>query len=156
MMKSLLVAGFCAFASGGAWAQSAFETRATTIAEACMAATPANNAPAAVNACQQMLNDIDGLKAANPTLSGHDWNVYYIVSAMGQSRIGNAYGIIDGARTARVCERVERAWDMVSRTNASASPGYTDMINNLRQTTIGTTRLCRNEKGTPVGATPLP
>jgi hypothetical protein len=45
---------------------------------------------------------------------------------------------------------------MVAGTNPGASPGYTAMIENLRQTTSGTVRLCRNEKGTPVGATPLP
>jgi hypothetical protein len=40
--------------------------------------------------------------------------------------------------------------------NPAASPQYTDTMAALRDTQIDVVRKCRNEKGTPAGAVPLP
>jgi hypothetical protein len=159
-MKSSCMALVALFAAAGLEARaqttSEFEGIATTLANACMGAVPKDNPQLAITTCDKLIVDIDTLKAAAPSLAGHDLNVYRVVVAMAQSRVGNSMGIVDGARTARVCDRVERAWDQVSKIDAAASPSYAAVIKNLTDSSVTTTRLCRTEKGTPAGAAPLP
>lgn len=159
-MKSSCMALVALFAAGGLQAHAqtptTFEASATGAASACLAAqqTP-EGAPAAITACEKLIVDLDALKAGNLSLGPHDTNVYHIVMGMAETRVAASMGRIDGVRSARVCQRTEKAWTHIAQTVAASSPGYTDMIDNLRASTQKTIGICRSEFGTPAGAVPL-
>ena len=161
-MKTLRVALMAAACAGGfgASAQSptAFETQATSLASACLSApnsTP-ETASAAIAPCEKLIVDIDALKQANPSLAGHDLNVFLLVKSMGETRVAGSYGAIDGVRSARVCDRTERGWTLISQVNKAQSPTYVGTIDNLVRSSISAISKCRQENGTPAGAAPLP
>lgn len=146
-------------AASGAFAQEGtpYEQAASAASSACFAAAPADNPSASVIACSGLLTDIGKLRAGFEPLSGHDRNVDLVVRVMATTRIGRAYSILDGnLRTARVCTEMEKSWTLISQMNPAASPQYTDTMAALRDTQIDVVRKCRNEKGTPAGAVPLP
>lgn len=158
-MRCLVLAALVSASGLPAYAQtpSQFETQATGFANPCLQITPTpETAQAAVTACDKVIVDLNALKSATPDLTGHDLNVYLVVISMAQARIGNAYGKLDGVRSARVCQRMESSWAATSQINTAMSPGYADLIKNLVDTSVSTTTKCRNEFGTPVGAAPLP
>ncbi|MDP3739317.1 MAG: hypothetical protein Q8R02_18150 [Hyphomonadaceae bacterium] len=135
-----------------------FETQATSLAADCLAAPNATPeaASAAVVTCEKLIVDVDTLKQANPSLGGHDLNVFLIVKSMGESRVAGSYGRIDGVRSARVCDRTERSWALISQLNKTQSPGYAPMMDQLVASTIPAITKCRQENGTPAGAPSLP
>jgi len=161
-MKTLRV-GLMALAVAGAVEASAqappsFETQATALAAGCLSAgneTP-EAASGAIAACEKLIVDLDALKQASPALGGHDLNVFLIVKAMGETRVASTYGKIDGVRSARVCDRTERGWVSVSQVNKADSPAYAAMVDRLVASSVGAIGKCRQEFGTPAGATPLP
>lgn len=161
-MKALRIALVALAGAGGmgasAQAPSAFENQATSLAAACLAAqtTTPEAASGAIIACEKLISDLDVLKQANPSLSGHDLNVFLIVRGMGETRVASSYGNIDGVRSARVCERTERSWTLTSQVNKAQSPGYAAMIDKLVGSAIPAISKCRQEFGTPIGAAPLP
>lgn len=161
-MKTLrfgLMALACAGGIGAsAQAPTAFETQATSMASACLSSdtsTP-EAAGAAIVTCEKLIVDIDALRQANPSISGHDLNVFLVVRGMGESRVAGSYGRIDGVRSARVCDRMERNWTLTSQLNQALSPTYADLIGNLVGSAIPAVSKCRQEFGAPVGAAPLP
>lgn len=151
-----------AFATLGppASAQTAtpFENAAMAATASCFAITATvETAAQAIAACEKTITDMSALKAQSPAIAGHDLNVYLIVNSMAETRIGKSYASQDNnVRTARVCERMERSWALVSQLAPAASPGYVAMIGNLRDSSIAVIRKCREENGTPQGAPPLP
>jgi hypothetical protein len=159
-MKALRVVLAALACAGGASAQSptAFETQATSLANACLSSdisTP-EAANATVATCEKLITDVEALKQANPSISGHDLNVFFVVKSFGESRIAGSYGKIDGVRSARVCDRMERNWALLSQLNKAQSPHYAGLIDQLIGSAIPAVSKCRQENGAPVGAAPLP
>jgi hypothetical protein len=140
-----------------AQAPSTLETQMTGLAGSCLAAkvTP-ETAQDAVMFCDKLVADLAAFKQGTPNLMGHDLNVFHVVMAMAQSRVANSYGKLDGVRSARVCERMELSWQATSAIDPGLSPSYATMIKSLVDTSVSTTRTCRNEFGAPPGAIPLP
>lgn len=144
-------------ASASAQGTSTFESRATTLANSCLIAqATAEAAVTTVAACDKVVTDLAALKASTTNPSGHDSNVFSVVTAMAQTRIANTYGKVDGVRSARVCQRVELAWAETSKLDAAASPSYAAMMKDMVDASISATTKCRNEFGTPADAAPLP
>jgi hypothetical protein len=134
------------------------ETKLSAMAATCLAAkhdTP-ETAATAVVPCQKLLDDLTALKTSKPPLSVPDLNDVLLVQAMGEARVAASYGVIDGARTARVCAGVEREWTALSQFDKARSPAYASAIDDLIKSDIPTVTLCRKEQGTPAGATKLP
>jgi hypothetical protein len=159
-MKALRVVLAALACAGGASAQSptAFETQATSMASACLSSdvsTP-EAATAAVVTCEKLIVDVEALKQANPSLGGHDLNVFLVVKSFGETRVAASYGTIDSVRSARVCERMERNWALLAQLNKSLSPHYAGLIDNLVASAIPAVSKCRQENGAPAGAAPLP
>lgn len=159
-MKSACVVLLLALGVGAsAFAQTptALENQMTGLAAGCMAfkVTP-ETAQSAVTSCDKLVADLEALKQSTPGLAGHDLNVFHVVMAMAQTRVANSYGKLDGVRSARVCQRMELSWRATSAVDATQSPGYATLIKGLVDSSVSTTRLCRNEFGAPVDAAPLP
>jgi hypothetical protein len=161
-MKTFRVCLMALAATGGfsASAQSppTFETKATALSVSCMSAgnqTP-EEASGAIAACEKLIVDLNALRQSNPALGGHDLNVFLLVKAMGEAAVASSYGKIDGVRSARVCDRTERGWMSVSQIKKAESPAYAVMVDQLVASSVGAITKCRQEFGTPAGATPLP
>lgn len=100
------------------------------------------------------LGAMDGpLAAATP----HERNIYLISLTSVLIGVGATMVQIDGVRSARSCENIEAAWTIASYLDARGSPdGYASTIAQVRGEAVQLARLCRNDRGTPAGATPLP
>ena len=89
---------------------------------------------------------------ANASVEERDY-VWFIHGTVLLS-VANAYVAIDGARTARVCDDSERAWQGLG--NISPTVSYRDAVSTSEQTVMSIIRLCRSEQGAPGWARPLP
>lgn len=152
----LLAAGVPAFAQDAPSVSEQF----LVVVRDCLAKNQnASNPPEEdIAICEAMLVSLEEIAAANAgNISPRDQNTYHLYRSLGHSAKAAAYGDIDGARTARVCTAIEAAWTDVSRlVDANASASTIETHKALRATSVGPVAKCREEKGTPPGAAPLP
>ncbi|MEZ5937458.1 MAG: hypothetical protein R3C52_04480 [Hyphomonadaceae bacterium] len=157
---AVLIAGHLALGaapSASAQVDTALTDRLSNIAVACSNAfSDKTQTPQMIAAtCTKVLADMDTEWGKQATVNQHETNIRLFYQGMVYSIIGAQYTKIDGSRTQRVCDCVERQWSAFAKLDLAASPKYESQFQKVRDGARTTVRFCRSERGAPTGATPL-
>jgi len=158
MMRTMrpFVLGAALFPAMSALAQpvTPFTQAAAAHYNTCLEGSDTLPAAEVLQSCNAAEQGFVALRAENAGAYTDEMDYVIFMHVAVQSAIAGAATRVDGARSARVCDAIERSW----RTLADISPAtsYGEIINSTAERVANTVRLCRSEKGTPSWARPLP
>lgn len=124
----------------------------------CLIARKDGQAPQqAISTCEAGVAKLDAVFAAmGNEATPHLQNIYRFNRGFLFNQIGGAQADIDEVRSTRVCVSIEKSWAEVAKIDPAVSPeSFQTRYNGVRESAVGATAKCREEKGTPPGAPPL-
>lgn len=146
-----------ALATGSASAQEApFTDSVLLTAEPCFSAPDAGSPSSVITTCTTAEENLGKLILAKVSPDANDLAVYRTMMAIVETTLGTAQAQVDGVRSQRSCNTMERAWLSAAYIDPSASPDHAGEMTEVRGNVARAVRQCRSEFTTPFGAPALP